>query len=226
MLTKKKEGKSQMKLRKIAIIFSFSLFLSACANNSSTSNEQTKFPVTSESTLESNSTSSKAEQSSSTDSITIGNVSLSLHESKQSILEKLDAAGLNYGEAKPDNPAESRYDFYYNVDAWLQVYFLNDECVRLRIINVDFEDSDELPYTVQGLRPGSTYSQMETLYGDSFETHSYSNRIIYTIYRYSINDCIYEFGIQEDSDSIYNIDIYLPNQAPIYEYGEEIPKAN
>lgn len=67
---------------------------------------------------------------------------------------------------------------------------------------------------------------METLYGDSFETHSYSNRIIYTIYRYSINDCIYEFGIQEDSDSIYNIDIYLPNQAPIYEYGEEIPKAN
>ena len=63
---------------------------------------------------------------------------------------------------------------------------------------------------------------MVTLYGDSFETHSYSDRITYTIYRYLINDCVYEFGIQEHSDSIYNIDIYLPNQAPIYDYGEEI----
>ena len=51
--------------------------------------------------------------------------------------------------------------------------------------------------------------------------------IIYTIYRYSVDDCIYEFGIpDENSDTIYNIDIYLLSQAPIYEYGEEILEAN
>lgn len=38
---------------------------------------------------------------------------------------------------------------------------------------------------------------------------------------------IYEFGIpDENSDTIYNIDIYLLSQAPIYEYGEEILEAN
>lgn len=213
-----------MKLHKITIILSLSLFLTACAGNNSTSDSQTQFPVTKTSTPE-DSNSSEAEQTLNADSITIGNISLSIHESKQDILTKLDEAGLNYkkyDEAKPDNPEEKLYDFYYNADPSLQIYFLNDECVRLRSINAGLEDSNELPHTIQSLSPGSTYSQMVTLYGDSFETHSYSGKLIYTIYRYSINDCIYEFGIQENTNYIYNVDIYLPNQSPIYNYGEEI----
>lgn len=213
-----------MKLHKITIILSLSLFLTACADNNSAPDSQTQFPVTNISTSE-DSNSSEAEQISNTDSIIIGNTSFSIHESKQDILTKLDEAGLNYSKRKPDNPEEKQpYDFYYDVDD-LQIYFLNDECVRLRSVH-SFEDTDELPYTIQGLSSGSTYSQMVTLYGDSFETHSYSGKLIYTIYRYSINDCIYEFGIQENTDYIYNIDIYLPNQSPIYDYGEEIKKTN
>lgn len=94
------------------------------------------------------------------------------------------------------------------------------------MIDVD-EGSSEHARTTMGIHPGSTYSQMVELYGDSYEMHSYSERIIYTIYRYSVDDCIYEFGIpDENSDTIYNIDIYLLSQAPIYEYGEEILVAN
>ena len=66
---------------------------------------------------------------------------------------------------------------------------------------------------------------MIELYGDDFETHTYSYKGIYTIYRYSIGDFIYEFGIPgEDAEKIYNIDIYFPSQSPIYKYGEEIPE--
>lgn len=216
-----------MKLHKITIILSLSLFLTACADNNSASDSQTRFPVANTSTPE-DSSSSEAEQISNTNSIIIGNTSLSIYESKQDILTKLDKAGLYYSKRKSDNPEEESYDFYYYVDdASLQIYFLNNKCVRLRVINsMDIED--ELPHTVQGLYTGNkcTYSQMVTLYGDSFETHSYSGKLIYTIYRYSINDCIYEFGIQEDTNYIYNIDIYLPNQSPIYDYGEEIQKTN
>lgn len=79
-----------------------------------------------------------------------------------------------------------------------------------------------IPQTVRGLHQGSTYSQMLEQYGDDFETHTYAGKEIYKIYRYSVNDCIYEYGIfRENPDSIYNIDIYVPDQSPIYDYGEE-----
>ncbi len=216
-----------MKLNKITIILPLSLFLTACGSNNSTPGSQTRFPVTNISATD-YSSSSEAEQTLNADSIIIGNTSLSIHESKQDIFTKLDKAGMDYkkyDETKSDNPGKNRYDYFYNADSSLQIYFLNDECVRLRSTYA-LEDTDKVPYTVQGLSPGSTYSQMETLYGDSFETHSYSGKLIYTIYRYSINGCIYEFGIQENTDYIYNIDIYLPNQSPIYDYGEEIKKTN
>lgn len=220
-----------MKLRKIVTIFSLSLFLTACANNNpapnDVSNIQTEAPTSNGSSSESNNNSSGTEQSTDACAITIGNVSFSIHESKQDILAKLDEIGLNYNEAKPDNLGETRYDSYYHIDAWMQIYFSNNECVRIRVIDIGSEDPNELAHTTKGIHPGSTYSQMVELYGDSFETHSYDDRGIYTIYRYSVNDCIYEFGIQgEDSDSIYNVDLYIPSQSPIYEYGEEIQKAN
>lgn len=110
---------------------------------------------------------------------------------------------MNYSESKLDDPIEKRYDSYYHVGTWLQIYFLNDECVRLRMIDID-EGSSEHARTTMGIHPGSTYSQMVELYGDSYEMHSYSERIIYTIYRYSVDDCIYEFGIP-DENSGYNL---------------------
>lgn len=220
-----------MKIYKIVTVFSLSLFLTACANNNSSSNDASNSRVESsianEFSTESSSNSSETKQPVDACSIIIGDVSLSLTESKQDILVKLNEAGLNYSESKSDNPGETRYDSYYNIDAWMQIYFLNDECVRLRVIDVGSEGSDKLAHTSKGIYPGSTYSQMVGLYGDSFETHSYTGQVIYKIYRYSVNNCISEFGIQgENSDSIYNIDIYIPSQSPIYDYGEEIQEAN
>lgn len=178
---------------------------------------------TDESSSQSNGNSTEAEHSFSDSSIILGDVSLSIYENKQDILEKLDEAGLDYSEHEPDYPEEAQYDSYYNVDAWMQIFFLNDVCVRLRVINVVPEGWDEVVRTSRGIHPGSTYSQMVELYGDPFETRTYAYKGIYTIYRYSINDCICEFGIPgEDSDSIYNVDIYIPSQSPIYDYGEEL----
>lgn len=157
--------------------------------------------------------------------ITLGDISLSLSESKQDILAKLEAAGFDncddYGEVQPVSPNEASYDLYYNAAGCLQIYFLDDTCVRIRLQK--FDDSLGNPQTARGLHPRDTYSQMIELYGDDYETHAYSYKGIYTIYRYSIGDCICEFGIEgENSDSIYNIDIYVPSQAPIYDYGEEL----
>ena len=154
-------------------------------------------------------------------SITIGDVSLSLSESKQDILAKLEAAGFDYSEVQPYSPDEASYDLYYNAAGCLQIYFLDDTCVRIRLQELD--DSLGNPQTARGLHPGDTYSQMIERYGDDYETHAYSYKGIYTIYRYSIGDCICEFGIAgENRDSFYNIDIYLPSQLPIYDYGEEL----
>ena len=156
-------------------------------------------------------------------SIAIGNLSLSLSESRQDILANLDAAGLDYSEGKPDYPNEAKYDFFYTAAGYLQIYFLDDNCVRIRLIDLESASSWNAQ-TARGLQPGDTYSQMTELYGDDFEAHAYAGKEIYTIYRYSAGDCICEFGIfGENSEDIYNIDIYLPSQSPIYEYGEEIP---
>ena len=145
-------------------------------------------------------------------SITIGDMSLSLSESKRDIIAKLETAGLNYSEHQPDSPDEVKYDSYYNVaEGCIQVYFLNDSCVRIRLIN--YESSPSLRVqTAQELRTLNTCTQMIELYGDDFETHTYSYKGIYTIYRYSTGDFIYEFGIPgEDAEKIYNIDIEAVN---------------
>ena len=222
--------KFQTKILKIITIFVFAFLLSACYNKNNVSEEdlldntlsnQIENLTANDSLLESNSHSAVTDPLLNDDYVTIGNVSLSLSESKQDILAKLEAAGYDYGEAQPDYPDEAKYDFYYNAAGCLQIYFLDDTCVRIRL-----QESDSLipnPQTARGLHPGDTYSQMIDLYGDDYETHTYSYKGIYTIYRYSIGDCICEFGIEgENRYSFYNIDIYLPNQSPIYKYGEEI----
>ena len=130
-------------------------------------------------------------------SVVIGNLSFSIHESKQ--------------------------DICYCIDSWMQLYFLKDECVRLRLIDVVPEGLGETVQTAGGIRPGDTYERMVELYGDSFETHTYIDRGIYTIYRYFIDDCICEFGMPGESlGSVYNADIYIANLEPVYEYGEEV----
>lgn len=155
-------------------------------------------------------------------SVAIGGISFSLSESRQDILEKLDAVGFAYGESKSDYPDEAKYDFYYNIAGCMQIYFLDDNCVRIRLIHLE-SAADWNAQTGKGLHPGDTYFQMMELYGNDFETHVYSGKEIYTVYRYSVSDCIFEFGIfGENSEDIYNIDIYFPSQYPIYRYGEEI----
>ena len=175
--------------------------------------------IAEDASAESDSDSSSIEQELDDCSIMIGDISLSIYESKQDILTKLDAAGLDYSEAEPDTPElAAKIDSYYNTGECIQIYFLNDVCVRLRILNIG-----EVAQTARGIHPASTYSHMVELYGDSFETHTYAGKLTYTIYRYSFSDCICEFGIPgENLDSIYNVDIYVPSQYPIYDYGEEI----
>lgn len=45
-------------------------------------------------------------------SVTIGNVTLSLSESRQDIVAKLEEADFDYSESKPDYPDEAKYDFF------------------------------------------------------------------------------------------------------------------
>lgn len=153
------------------------------------------------------------------DSVRIGDMSISLSESRQDILAKLEEAGFEYGEAQPAPPGKDSYDLYYNAAGCLQIYFLENTCVRLRL--QVFDSSAGHLQTARGLRPRDTYAQMTALYGDGYEKHAYSYKGIYTIYRYTIGDVICELGY-EGTDSIYNIDIYVPSQIPIYDYGEEM----
>lgn len=215
-------------------ILVFSFLLSACANKNPVSKEklpdntlsnQVETSIANDSLPEADNHSAETELPLNDCSITIGDISLSLSESRQDIVAKLEAAGFDdyddYSEVRPDSSNEASYDLYYNAAGCLQIYFLDDTCVRIRLQK--FDDSLGDPQTARGLHPRDTYSQMIELYGDDYETHAYSYKGIYTIYRYSVGDCICEFGIEgENSDSIYNIDIYLPNQSPIYRYGEEI----
>lgn len=152
--------------------------------------------------------------------INIGDFSVSLYENEQEILSELDKAGLKY--EKVEHTDNKKYNYYYNVgdgaDEFIQVYFLDEECVRIRI------SSDEMfAHTSKGIHPRNTYFQMVEQYGDSYERHTYMGKEMYTIYRYMLRGCFHEFGIPgEATDEIYNVDVYVSGQFPIYDYGEEL----
>ncbi|WP_337763678.1 extracellular solute-binding protein, partial [Waltera sp.] len=67
--------------------------------------------------------------------INIGDFSVSLYEGEQEILGKLDKMGLLY--EKVEDSDNKKYNYYYNVGdgevQFIQVYFLEKECVRIRI---------------------------------------------------------------------------------------------
>ena len=152
--------------------------------------------------------------------INIGDLSVSLYENEQEILSELDKAGLKY--EKVEHTDNKKYNYYYNVgdgaDEFIQVYFLDEECVRIRI------NSDEMfAHTSKGIHPGNTYFQMVEQYGDSYERHTYMGKEMYTVYRYMLQGEVIEFGIPGDATAeIYNVDIYVLGQFPIYDYGEEL----
>ncbi len=152
--------------------------------------------------------------------INIGDFSVSLYEGEQEILGKLDKMGLLY--EKVEDSDNKKYDYYYNVGdgetQFIQVYFLEKECVRIRI-----SSNETFAYTSRGISSGNTYSQMVEQYGDSYEKHTYMGKERYTIYRYALGECFHEFGIPgEATGEIYNVDVYVSGQMPIYDYGEEI----
>lgn len=219
---------------KITAILTLSFLLTACASKNHVSEEtlpdstpinQMDNSSANESSPESDNHSVVTDLPLHDDSVTVGDVSLSLSESRQDILAKLETAGIDYSDVQPDSSKETSYDLYYNAAGCLQIYFLDDTCVRIRLIALN-SASDWNAQTAKGLHPGDTYSQMIDLYGDDYETQAYSYKGIYTVYRYSTGDYICEFGIAgENRDSIYNIDVYFPSQFPIYEYGEEIQES-
>lgn len=152
--------------------------------------------------------------------INIGDFSVSLYESEQEILGKLDKMGLLY--EKVEDSDNKKYNYYYNVGdgeaQFVQVYFLEKECVRIRI-----SSNETFAHTSRGIYSGNTYSQMVDQYGDSYEKHTYMGKERYTIYRYALGECFHEFGIPgEATGEIYNVDVYVSGQMPIYDYGEEI----
>ena len=152
--------------------------------------------------------------------INIGDFSVSLYEGEQEILGKLDEMGLLY--EKVEDSDNKKYDYYYNVGdgeaQFIQVYFLEKECVRIRI-----SSNETFAHTSRGIYSGNTYSQMVEQYGDSYEKHTYIGKERYTIYRYALGECFHEFGIPgEATGEIYNVDVYVSGQMPIYDYGEEI----
>ena len=152
--------------------------------------------------------------------INIGDFSVSLYEGEQEILGKLDKMGLLY--EKVEDSDNKKYDYYYNVGdgeaQFIQVYFLEKECVRIRI-----SSNETFAHTSRGIYSGNSYSQMVDQYGDSYEKHTYMGKERYTIYRYALGECFHEFGIPgEATGEIYNVDVYVSGQMPIYDYGEEI----
>lgn len=223
-----------MKIRKMAAVFSLFLLLSACTNNNPPSSDPTSEtpPAPSEtSTLqpeetsvaesspdESSSTSPEAETVLSDYSVTIGDLTISLYENKQDIMDKLNKTNLSYNiKYNAGYVGYNEYESYCTIDEALNVYFKDDTCVRLSFIN-------EVPQTAKGIHKDDSYSQVIEQYGDSFETHIYADHGIYQIYRYSSSDYICEFGVlPEISDGIENIEIYTPDQYPLYDYGEELP---
>lgn len=152
--------------------------------------------------------------------INIGDFSVSLYEGEQEILGKLDEMGLLY--EKVEDSDNKKYNYYYNVGdgeaQFIQVYFLEKECVRIRI-----SSNETFAHTSRGIYSGNSYSQMVDQYGDSYEKHTYMGKERYTIYRYALGECFHEFGIPgEATGEIYNVDVCVSGQMPIYDYGEEI----
>lgn len=92
--------------------------------------------------------------------------SVSLYEGEQEILGKLDEMGLLY--EKVEDSDNKKYNYYYNVGdgevQFIQVYFLEKECVRIRI-----SSNETFAHTSRGIYSGNTYSQMVEQYGDSYE---------------------------------------------------------
>lgn len=222
-----------MKIRKMAAVFSLFLLLSACTNNnppssdptsetppapSETSTLQPEETSVTESSPESSSTSPEAETVLSDYSITIGDLTISLYENEQDIMDKLNKTNLSYlRKCNAGYVGYNEYESYCIIDEALGVYFKDDICVRLSFIN-------GVPQTAKGIHIDDSYSQVIEQYGDSFETRIYADHGIYQIYRYSSGDYICEFGVlPEISDGIENIEIYTPDQYPLYDYGEELP---
>lgn len=202
-----------MKIAEITVLLSLLLLLPACAGKpAGDADRQPPEPAA---------PSPEEERPLDDCTITVKDISLSVGEEKQELLEKLDEAGLEYLASEPDDPEEVRYDSVCYIDAWMQLYFLDDACVRLRVIDVD--SGGEAAQTARGLHAGDTVARMTERYGASYEKHSYAGVVQYHIYRYALEGCVCEFGVQgEDGDTIYNVDVYDPGQAPIYDYGEEI----
>lgn len=232
-----------------AIIFSFSTAILAGCSSAKNNTEDTRGQLKAE-TLEtkdisfennqigelfpeSDSNLSETEQLSVDYSISIGDLTIALYESKQDITNKLNENSLNYNEYDSDMKYEgsdyNKYDSYYMVgespldtdksqwvDAFLCVYFKDGICVRL-------ESKNEIPETALGIHEDDAYSQLIEQYGDSFEKYTYNAHGVYNVYLYSYNDYICEFCILEDyPDSIYGIDIYVPSLYPVYDYGEKV----
>ena len=130
--------------------------------------------------------------------INIGDFSVSLYEGEQEILGKLDKMGLLY--EKVEDSDNKKYNYYYNVGdgeaQFIQVYFLEKECVRIRI-----SSNETFAHTSRGIYSGNTYSQMVEQYGDSYEKHTYIGKERYTIYRYALGECFHVFGKAKDKDN-------------------------
>lgn len=159
--------KFQTNLSKITMILVLSFLLSACANKNpvfeekppdNTLNNQVEISTADDSLPESDNHSVETEPQLNDCFVKIGDVSLSLSESRQDILAKLEDAGFDYSERKPDYPDEANYDFFYNAAGCLQIYFLDDTCVRIRLQKFDSLVCN--PQTARGLHPRDTYSRM------------------------------------------------------------------
>ncbi len=170
-------------------------------------------------------------------SVFIEDIVISLYENKQNIAAKLNETDLRY-EEMDYNELPYNFDFYNKYDSsyyiytplesdWmmntepsLEVYFKNDICVRLRLI-------DEVPKTFRGIHKDAyssdAYSQLLEKYGDSFEKFIFAAHGIYCVYLYSFDDYICEFMILEDyPDHLCNVDIYVSGLYPIYTHEEEL----
>lgn len=175
-----------------------------------------------ESSLQSNSDAANTEQSIHYSSFTVGDITISLYEDKQDITAKLNEAGLSYHEINSDliygeDSEDNKYDTYYAIEKSWCIYFKDGICVRLLLRNEELQ-------MVRGIHINDSASQLIEKYGDSFEKHMYNAHGVYSVYRYTFDDCIYEFMIEEEyQEKIWSVDIFVPSLYPIYyNYGDEL----